>query len=234
MRLLPTTLALISALLIAGCATERLDASAPQGINLTGEWNFNPNLSDDPNNLGKPDNSQQQPAPKSHRGRGGGRGGGGMPPPGSPDGTGYNSGGYNYLPVAIMSQPPGDAAPGASPPARRPGLGLLRAPQHLSITQKDNSVTIRTNMPDGAQTVDEYTAGTSTRIPYGQGSTADRSVGWRGPVFVITTNTKKDGWREDDFAIDDDGRLIMTTDTKGGRLGKLEIKRVYDRVRGAQ
>ncbi|MBV8806479.1 MAG: hypothetical protein JO042_15590, partial [Sinobacteraceae bacterium] len=216
---------------------ERLDASAPRGVNLTGEWNFDPNLSDDPSKLGEPDNTPQR-APGSHRGRGGGRGGGGMPPVGpSPTGS-SGAGGYNYLPVAQMTQLPGNAPgspPAGSPPSgRRPSLNLPKAPQHLSITQQDKTVTIRTNMPDGTQTADDYTAGTSTKIPYGQDSVADRSVGWRGPVFVITTSTKKDGWREDDFAIDDDGRLIMTTDTKGGRLGKLEIKRVYDRARGAQ
>jgi hypothetical protein len=52
-------------------------------------------------------------------------------------------------------------------------------------------------------------------------------------VFVVTITAKKAGWREDDFALDEDGRLIMTTQTKGGRLGSLEIKRVYDRVRGS-
>ncbi len=111
----------------------------------------------------------------------------------------------------------------------------MRAPLTLSITQNQATVTIKTNMPDGTQTVDEYTAGTTTTVPYGKDDTAERTAGWRGPVFVVTTAVKKGGTREDDFAIDeDDGRLIMTTQTKGGRLGKVEIKRVYDRVRGAR
>jgi hypothetical protein len=105
---------------------------------------------------------------------------------------------------------------------------------HVSISQKEGTLIIRTDMPDGTHTADEYAAGTSNTIPYGPGGTADRSVGWRGPVFVVTTTAKKGGWREDDFALDEDGRLIITTQTKGGRLGSLEIKRVYDRVRAAQ
>ena len=36
---------------ICGCATERLGATPPTGVNLTGEWRFNPNLSDDPDKL---------------------------------------------------------------------------------------------------------------------------------------------------------------------------------------
>ena len=111
---------------------------------------------------------------------------------------------------------------------------ILKAPLHVSILQKEGTLIIKTDLPDGSHTADEYTAGTSnTTIPYGPDSTAERSVGWRGPVFVITTKAKKGGWREDDFAIDEDGRLIITTETKGGRLGRLEITRVYDRLRGA-
>jgi hypothetical protein len=114
-----------------------------------------------------------------------------------------------------------------------PRVRPLQAPMHMSITQKEATLVIKTDMPDGTHTADEYTAGTSGNIPYGPG-TADRSVGWRGPVFVVTTTVKKGAWREDDFALDEDGRLIVTMQTKGGRLGKLEITRVYDRVRGSQ
>ncbi len=231
--LLPT---LICALALAGCATERLARSAPAGVNLTGEWNFNPNLSDNPD---IPTDSDKTPrrTPGSHRGRGGGRGGGGglgMPPLGS--------GGPNFLPVSLRTQeqdsdarppqtPPDPAASGDQPRGHHPSL---RAPSHLSITQKDGNLTVRTNMPDGTQTVDEYTAGSSTTVPVGRDGSAQRNVGWRGAVFVVTTDAKQGGWREDDFALDEDGRLIMTTDTKGGRGGSREIKRVYDRERATR
>jgi hypothetical protein len=225
---------------ITGCATERLDAVAPSGVNLTGEWKFNPNLSDDPDKLAAPEKTPQR-SPGGHRGHGGGRGGGsGMPPMGSPP-TAATTG---FLPVALTSSqieqaaalpPSSTPTTGGSPPSRGVSINrLLKAPVHVSITQKEGTLTIKTDMPDGTHTADEYTAGTSNTIPYGPDSTADRSVGWRGPVFVITTAAKKGGWREDDFAIDDDGRLIMSTQTKGGRLGSVEITRVYDRVRGAE
>ena len=242
MRSVSVIPALLCAFLLAGCATDRLERSAPAGVNLTGEWSFNPNLSDNPDlPAGDSDKAAPQRTPGSRRGRGGGHGGGGggMPPIGSP-----GSGGYNYLPVALTSQEP-DASPpqpspGAAPnqgPPRSRGPGgsrSLKAPSHLSITQKDSSVVIRANMPDGTEAMDEYTAGSSTEIPYGHDDTAKRSVGWRGPVFVVTTDAKKAGWHEDDFALDEDGRLIITTATKGGRSGNKELKRVYDRVRGAE
>jgi hypothetical protein len=245
--------------MLAGCASERLEPSAPQGVNLSGEWNFDPNLSDDPSKLGGDSDKTPQRTPGSHRGHGGGRGGGGggaMPPMGGP------GGGYNYLPVALSfqdnattpAQPAPDAAPTQdTPPApvapnqgpagpgstangpprgRGPAARSLRAAMHMSITQKDGSVFIRANMTDGTQLAEEYKAGTDTTIAYGPDATAKRSVGWRGPVFVITTDAKKGGWHEEDFALDDAGHLIMTTTTKGGRQGTGEIKRVYDRSRG--
>jgi hypothetical protein len=272
---------------VAGCATDRLDAAAPSGVNLTGDWKLNLNLSDDPDKLGPDPDKTPQRAPGTHRGHGGGGrgGGGGMPPIGSPDG----SGNYEFEPTALelgpaaggdfQSATSGRSAPGGIVPAAggssaaagdfmrvalsAPGIEesaplppagtapttssssksssrgasinrLLRAPLSMSITQNQGNVTVKTNMPDGTQTADEYAAGTKTTIPYGQDQTAERTAGWRGPVFVVTTAAKKGRTREDDFAIDDDGRLIMTTQSKGGGLGRVEIKRVYDRIRGAQ
>ena len=337
MRSVPSSIfckALLSAVVafwVAGCATDRLDAAAPSGVNLTGEWRLNLNLSDDPDKLGPDPDKTPQRAPGTHRGHGGGGrgGGGGMPPIGSPDGSSNNEFGptargpgptvggdglaaSSFSPAAddgdLRAAIPGDgygltasgfqpagedrnlpaatsdsgptasefgratgastptaggflrvalSAPGIEQSAPLPPVGtspttgsttgagsktsrgasinrLLRAPLTMSITQNQAIVTVKTNMPDGTQTADEYTAGTKTTIPYGNDQTADRTAGWRGPVFVVTTAIKKGGTREDDFGIDeDDGRLIMTTQTKGGRLGKVEIKRVYDRVRGA-
>jgi hypothetical protein len=262
-------------------------------VNLTGEWQLNVNLSDDPDKLGPDPDKTPQRAPGTHRGHGGGGrgGGGGMPPIGSPpDGSGNNEFGptardlgpavgsgefrastsdsgptaSEFGRAADASTPaPGGflrvalSAPGIEQPAPLPPTGtsptsgstatgagskssrgasinrLLRAPLSMSITQNQATVTVKTNMPDGTHTADEYTAGTKTTIPFGDDQTAERTAGWRGPVFVVTTAAKKGGTREDDFAIDvDDGRLIMTTQTKGGRLGKVEITRVYDRVRG--
>ena len=218
---------------VAGCATDRLDAAPPSGVNLTGDWALNVNLSDDPDKMGPdPDTTKPAKNPGSHRGHGGGRGGGGggggMPPIGSPPDGGptasYEKAGYGFVPVA--DTPPAKPNRGAS--INR----YLRAPMSMSITQDKGSLTVTTNLPDGTKTSDVYTAGEKKSIPFGQDNTAERTAGWRGPVFVVTTSAKKFGNREDDFAIDtDDGRLIMTTMTSGGKLGKVAITRVYDRVK---
>ena len=298
MRPLPIAiypLACLIAAWVAGCATERLAAAAPTGVNLTGEWKFNPNLSDDPDKLPDPDKTPER-ARRGRHGHGGGRGGGGvMPPMGSSPlamttgqgwpgrseiqgrllgtelatttGQGFAAcgervamDGYPGLarsrdcaaqwangfqrvaltapgieqaaPLPAPSTSGGSATSPTGPTSRGMSINrFLQAPAHVSITQKDGTLTIKTDMPDGTHTADDYIAGTSNTIPYGPDKTADRSVGWRGPVFVITTTVKKGGWREDDLALDEDGRLIMSTQTKGGRLGSVDITRVYDRMR---
>jgi hypothetical protein len=246
---------LITAGILGGCASEKLDKAAPAGVNLSGDWKFNPNLSDDADKLTEKD-EKPAPTPSGHHGhsggRGGGAGGGGMPPVGStPDGYDFTStspngsaaDGYGFLPVALAAPgieqstqlPPVASAPPSNANTRGASISrFLKAPMTMSIIQKDGVVSIHAIMSDGATTADDFVSGNQPNIPYSKDQTADRTVGWRGPVFVVTVQVKKSGFREDDFAIDeDDGRLIMTTLTKGGKIGKVEIKRVYDRMRGA-
>ena len=178
----------------------------------------------------------------------GGPGGGGMGGPGGMGGMGVPPTGSlepssdGFVKVALdQSLPPSSGSPpNGGKPSRGASINkLLRAADTMSITQNGTQITVKGTMSDGSQTADDYVSGSKTQIPYGKDkdgndAIADRTAGWRGPVFVVTTEAKKIGTREDDFAIDDDGRLIMTTQTKGGKLGKVEIKRVYDRIRGAQ
>jgi hypothetical protein len=292
---------------LSGCATERLDSTAPSGVNLTGEWRFDPNLSDDPDKLMEQDKVKpRDPGEEApHGGRGGRGGGGGMPPMG---GSGPNGGGWNlgsaatpnftgsathgtysvgsrestlsgdwatagsasttspisrpaaasvadssgiasWTHAAIGTQPlvlasgleqtpalPTNSAAATSKPAASTSRTttlhhLLEAPTGLLITQKDSTVTIKIVMPDGTATADEYTAGVDKTIPYGGEDTASCSAGWRGPAFIVSIKAKK-AFREDDYALDDEGHLIVTTDMKGKHLGTVELKRVYDRVRG--
>jgi hypothetical protein len=252
--------ALIGASLVAGCASERLDKAAPPGVNLSGEWRFNVNLSDDADKLGEKDETPTKtPSSGGHRGHGGGRGGGGgmppvgTPPDGPPNFTGStdpmnftgstDNGGYEFQRVALalpgieqstQLPPSSGAAPGSASNTRGATISrFLKAPVTMSIVQKDGVVSIHAVMSDGTTTSDDFPVGTQTGLPYGKDQTMDREVGWRGPAFVVSIQVKKGGFREDDFAVDDDGRLIMTTLTKGGRFGKVEIKRVYDRIKAA-
>jgi hypothetical protein len=251
--------ALLTAVL-SSCATDRFETAPPSGIDLTGEWNLNVNLSDDPDRLGDVDKTPpREPTsttPRSHGGMGRGGGAGGVPPIGSPPDGGPNGGGdSNFLPLSYAPDSNASAAyflpvsyggepqieqsnpvPSSEPTKTTQSRGatinrLLQAPLHMSIVQKGGSLTIKSNMPDGSTTSDEYKAGFQGTISFGNDNTAERSAGWRGPVFIVTTKVNKGSFREDDFALDEDGRLIMATYTKGGKIGKVDIKRVYDRVK---
>ncbi len=240
---------------LAGCASDRLIAAAPSGVNLSGDWSFDQNLSDDPDKILEQDKSPPPKQDTTPHPRGGGRGtGGGVPPIGPTDGPtsrfAPNTGAAqtpSQRETALSGDwtgplPQGALAPGIeqsnplppadSPPSdRHTTLGrLLQAPEVLQIIQSGQKITIRTKMPDGTITSDDYVSGFEGQVTYGKDTTAQRRVGWRGSVFVITTKAKN-GWREDDYALDEDGRLIFTSDIKAGRIRQFEIKRVYDRMK---
>ncbi len=252
---------------LSACATDRLESAPPKGVDLTGEWQVNTNLSDDPQKM--PVDQQGGAGNMRHRhGRGGGGSGGsggsgGLPPFGMPGGAGGRTGGgdpgepdgSNDFTGNFNSGPPGDEAaatyirtawdiggPGSSGSSSAGGGGrsrgnrfghLLDTPDHLTIEQSGGKLTIQSKSAGGDLTTDVYTSGQKSDVPMGQ-ATAQRSVGWRGPIFVIDTQVKSGPTKEQDFALDDDGRLIVSTLMSGGHLPKVDFKRVYDRVKGAQ
>ncbi len=262
---------------LAGCATDRLDAAPPKGVDLTGEWQFNPNLSDDPQKMPADDSSA--PTNSRHhsgRGRGGGSSGGGLPPFGMPGGAGGRTGGTDPdgsedftgagsfpgsgKPLGNEKFPAGESLTGSASAGQRfsivqggPGGGtgggggaggggrsrgnrfghLLDAPAHMTIEQKGGKLTIQSKSASGELTTEEYVSGQKSDISVGQ-NTAERNVGWKGNIFVIDTKVKSGPTKEDDYALDDDGRLIVATLMTGGRMPKVDIRRVYDRVKGAQ
>jgi hypothetical protein len=113
---------------------------------------------------------------------------------------------------------------------RDSGFGhMLDAPDRMTITQNGPKLVIKTNGPNGDSS-EEYTAGEKTTVSSGRGD-ADRTSGWRGPAFVVSTKAKKGPSKEDAYALDSEGHLIVTTQLSGGRMGKLDIKRVYGRVK---
>jgi hypothetical protein len=263
---------------LASCASEHLVADPPGGVNLTGNWKLNLNLSDDPDRLMDQDKGLSKPDTGGRRRRGrdipDSGSGPGLPPVGSsPEGPGWSGGpGTQFapntsgplsarsfegaglasptaresalsedwagLPLAALAPgieqsnplPPSSMpSPDASSHGRSAVARLLAAPNLLSIHQDGAKVTIRARMADGAASADDFVAGTKGTVNYGKDGTAEREAGWRGPVFITTLKTKK-GWREDDYALDEDGRLIVTSEVKASHVRQLDIKHVYDRI----
>jgi len=246
-RALGATAATLSACMcLAACATDRLESTPPKGVDLSGDWQFDPNLSDDPTK--PPINDGTSPSQmRHHSGRGRGGGSIGLPPFGNPAGAGGPTGGTQpdgtedltsnstarnpY--VQTLWQNPSD---GSTAPAHRSGgraRNWLDAPVRMTIVQQGDKLTIQSKSSGGELQTEELMSGHSSGIPIGQ-STAERDVGWRGNIFVVDTKVKSGPTREDDYALDDEGHLIVSTFVSGGHVRKSQIKRVYDRVSDSQ
>ncbi len=238
-----TATAVAASTWLAGCATEGLEPAPPQGVDLTGDWQLDPNLSDDPT---KPP-LNDSPSEMRHR-SGRGRGSVGLPPFGNPAGAGGPTGGTEpdgtenftsntsvqspYV-RTLWQNPTGTATNGDGSHTRGGRYGrLLDVPVRMTIEQKGNRLTIQSRSSSGDVHTDELVSGHSTDIPVGQ-STADRDVGWRGNILVVDTKVKSGPTREDDYALDDEGHLIVSTFVSGSHVPKSQFKRVYDRVSGA-
>jgi hypothetical protein len=258
-----TTLATLMCL--ASCATDRLAPSAPKGVDLTGVWQLDPNLSDDPEK--PPPDDTTNPSEMRHRS---GHQRSGLPPFGNPGGAGGPTGGTTpgtddftsnvdardgtYVPTlwqipggAGGNDPASAGAGAATAPSGNAGATRgkargrsranyghwLDAPDRMKIEQAGGKLTIQGKMPSGELKTDEFVSGHTSNIPIGE-STAERDVGWRDNIFVIDTKVKGGPTMEEDYALDDEGHLIMSTFMTGGHMPKADIKRVYDRVNSAQ
>jgi hypothetical protein len=242
--------------LLTSCASEgRLVAATPQGVDLSGQWRLNENLSDDPGHIDEPkETPPKTPSPGRNPG---GFGKPGTTMPGMPSGpggsidpggggenltsTGTSPGGLAHgssglLPVLYAQDAalPSSASDGG--PARPAGKpkggdgtvsGMLNAPALLTISQSGGKLVVK-SVSDGSS--DEYTAGEQRTIPFGQ-TEADRSSGWRDTAFVVITKAHKGPSKEDDFALDSEGHLIFATLVTHVKKGPIDFKRVYDRVR---
>jgi hypothetical protein len=245
------------AILLTSCATGvggRLVASAPQGVDLSGQWRLNENLSDDPGHIDEPKElPPKSPTPGRNPG-GFGRPGTTMPGmPGGPGSLDPGGGGENLtstgtggvelahgssglVPVLYAQDttlPSSASDSGPTPPAGKPPVRqgtvarMLSAPELLTISQSGGKLVVK-SVSDGS--ADEYTAGEQRTIPFGQ-TEADRSSGWRDAAFVVITKAHKGPSKEDDFALDSEGHLIFATLVTHVKKGPIDFKRVYDRVR---
>ena len=243
--------ALVAAMLTSCASSDgRLAAAVPSGVDLSGQWRLNENLSDDPQHIDEPkDLPPQAPAPSRSPGGFGrpGTNGPGMPNgPGGIDPGGNGPGGEDitraaapasgFVPVRYeqdnsLPSSSSDSGP-AKPPGAAGGRGsavghMLDAPQRLTITQTGGKLVVKS---DSDGTSEEFTAGEQRTIPFGP-TEADRSSGWREAAFVVITKAKKGPSKEDDFALDSDGHLIFATLVTHVKKGPIDFKRVYDRVR---
>jgi hypothetical protein len=200
-----TVLALTA--LLAGCL--RLNERPPAAVDLSGDWQLRPSLSDDPGLLLKPPHRGQrhdEDAPAESRtdgDEGGQRGGGG----GMPGGRQFAS----------------DHSRGDGPDFAML-RNLLAQPAELSIQQLPREVRLTAD-------------GSPTRYVYGQDAVdsvqdgiAERTAGWKGQAFVIRYEVRQGPEAIRSYEKDATGQwLTVTTQVSGSGAPKLKIRTAYER-----
>lgn len=193
--------------LLTGCST--LGSHPPRHLDLSGQWQLNESLSDDP------------AAVMHQHGSGGGGGGmrhrgGGMGSPGGMGGYGHHGGGGSG----------GGWSGGGS--RRGPNSDLLMRPEKLSIQQGASTLKL---IADGIPTDFEYGEKVMASV---QGGAAERTSGWKGQDFVVKYKVTDGGpTATRSYELNDGGsQLLVTTEVSGGRGGTRKLHTVYQREPG--
>jgi hypothetical protein len=210
----------ISALLLlvlAGCSS--LATHPPRATDLSGDWQLNESLSDDPQALMRAHRREQGYGHGGrHRGGMPGMGGMGMPnldPPGSSGGS--SGGGYG-------GHQGGGHGGGGMGPRHNSNNEFLIRPDKLTIKQETSELHL---VADGVPT--DYTYGDKVMASVQNGA-AERTSGWKGKDFVVKYDVEDGPKASRSYELSDDGkRLTMTTEVSGGRSPDIKFRSVYER-----
>lgn len=199
----------VVAILLAGCATEKLAEMPPAGVDLSGKWRLNIADSDDPLRLGQALAAGPGAAGDSGGQRGGRRGRGGGQ-------SGSNQAGANADPTL------GQGAP----------LPVTAVSEVLNWPGRDLEIKQLSGVEAFASNGDNrvYQPGASAKKKSGHGS---RQVcGWSGSSFVVMVEPDDDRpMFEEHYQISSDGqRLVQLVLIKSGRMTGFSMSRVWDRA----
>jgi hypothetical protein len=109
------------------------------------------------------------------------------------------------------------------------GSDEIEMPATLTISHSAGSFAITAPTRSGEVQKSEYRAGTKSVVSVRNG-VADRNVGWKGKTFIISTRAVEGAHREDRYSLDEDGRLLVITETRAEGMPRRKIGRLYDRA----
>jgi len=98
----------------------------------------------------------------------------------------------------------------------------------LTIEQTAEHFVVQVENPSGHTERRSYDPGESSVVSFGPG-VADRRAGWKGRSFVVETRALNGARRQEIYVLDAANHLVVLT-VISGRVPKLEVKQVYDRV----
>ena len=177
-----------------------LAAAPPQGIDLSGDWQFNAALSDDVDSIMAERRAKLRERFAQERLR--------HERNTSRDEDDF----YNPPPFA----PDQDFAQ------------LFAVPVRMTISQAGNRFLVKNAAANGDVNTEQYEAGGKSVVSFGAGY-ADRITGWLGKAFVVSLRAAGQNERKEQrYSLDSKGRLVMVTAFSGGGLPKVEIKSVYE------
>ena len=202
------------ALLCLGLGLETAAADdKKQDIDLSGDWQLNEELSDDPRE--KMQEMMSKRGGSRGGGRDGGQSGGGM----SGGREGGRSGGGGG----------GSGRGGMGEDGQRRGnpFGDPEALRSLLIEYDAPALTV----VDGAERARIlYTDGRKVNRDYGEGRLVEVKARWKKGVLEVERKGERGTQRERYLLSEDGQRLEVEAKIEMGQMGKIEIKRVYDRI----
>lgn len=218
---------LLSGVLLAGCASDKLALAPPPGVDFSGHWKLNEADSDDPQRVIQSQFSGGYGAADGSGstrggGRGGRRGGGGRGGGGGSGGSGSGSGGTGG--GSPSGSGSGAGGSGTMPSGAAMGAGLRWPGKDLEIKQ--------------AAGVETFTSDTHNRTYQPSALVKKRkggfeqACGWDGDSLVIRAepDDERHGFEERYSVTTDGQRLVQTVDFKRGKREGFTLSRVWDRV----
>jgi hypothetical protein len=202
---------ILSAIVLAGCASEKLASTPSAGMDLSGLWKLNDADSDDPQRL-----MQSQLATATASAGAGGTTGS--------SGRGSRNGGGT-----VARGPIGPAMPSVAALDE----GLRWPGKSVAINQSGGVVTFTSN---GKSRMCRPGAGSPSHAPdsaHGRGSAQPPICGWDDKTLVVQSGDPEDDHPpfELRLSLSDDGqRLIEVVSFKGGRSSGFTASRVWDRL----
>jgi hypothetical protein len=203
-----------TAVLAVGCAGRSLDELPSKNVDLTGDWKLNASLSDDvPKLLQSHFKTMSERMDRMPSEMGPIR----RPSEGMTRRTGDD--------VVTDAEPD----PGGIRKLRKQReerfTAMVEAPQRMEISLNGTRFIVKHD-----ETRDEFRAGERSVVSFGRG-VADRTAGWSGRQFIVSTRGLDGGSKEERYSLDPEGRLLLVTKVTGDRMPTLEIKRIYERSR---
>jgi hypothetical protein len=206
-----TPIAALLALAAIPGVTLALDADAPKELDLSGDWQREPTLSDDPHAV------VMAARAKFTRRRGPER---------------------IVIPLDSSGRPPADPEGDRDAIRDRERLAfelrwrrferLLMSPGRLALRQSPSGLTVKSE--DGT---DEFEAGGGRTVVSLGGDAGEREAGWHHREFRVVTRGSDGTTQERAYGLDSAGHLTVVTRLSGGGGPKFTVRSVYVPATGA-